>query len=456
MGEENLYPRMRGVDMFPAEVSGQKVICLRDPLNLSDKILFVPYPTFFIISLFDGHHSIVDIQTEFMRRFGELLYREKIEDLLGQLDGHFLLENERFRQAERKIVESFRNSPIRPMTLAGESYDGDGQKLKETIASYFVDPEGPGLPRKSNGQGKLAGAISPHIDYRRGGACYAWAHRAILESTRADLFIILGTAHSPLKQPFTLTRKNFQTPWGPVETDQALLSEMEAQCPGDWYEDEWIHKTEHSIELQLIFLRSLWEGKAPFQIVPILCGSFHEAIRNQTSPMELPGVGPFIQSLKNTLSRTKKRVCLLASADLAHVGLRFGDSDPPTRFTLQNLAEEDRRLLEHAERVDAEGFFGVLSRERDRRRVCGLAPIYVLLSLLEGGEGKLLKYSQSLDPATQSVVTFASVAYFRPDREAQSSREMNSDATGEASEGEGQERKFLYNQVKELFGGREE
>ncbi len=146
MGEEKLYPKMRGVDAFPAEVSGQKVVCLRDPLNLSGKILFLPYPTFFILSLFDGQHSVVDVQTEFMRRFGELLYREKVEELITQLDEHFLLDSERFQQAERKMIESFKNSPVRPMTLAGESYEGDGQKLKETLASYFTASEGPGLP----------------------------------------------------------------------------------------------------------------------------------------------------------------------------------------------------------------------------------------------------------------------------------------------------------------------
>jgi hypothetical protein len=215
-----------------------------------------------------------------------------------------------------------------------------------------------------------------------------------------------------MKQPFALTRKHFQTPWGAVETDQSFLSEMEGRDAGIFYEDEWVHKNEHSIELQLIFLRALWERKEPFQIVPILCGSFHEAIQKGCSPMELSGVDPFVRALKTTLSQTKKKVCVLASADLAHMGVRFGDPDPPNRFSLQSLAGEDRQLLEHAERIDAEGFFGVLSREKDRRKVCGLAPIYVLLRLLEKAKGKILKYSQSPDPASQSVVTFASVAYW--------------------------------------------
>jgi AmmeMemoRadiSam system protein B len=412
MGQENSYPRMRSLDIFPAEVSGQKVVCLRDPLNLSGKLLFIPFPTFFIISHFDGLHSIVDIQSEFMRRFGELLYREKIQDLIDQLDEYLLLESERFRLTEQKIIEDFRSSPLRPLTLSGESYEEDGEKLRKSIEFFFRDPEGPGFPAPQGKPQNLAGVIAPHIDYRRGGTCYAFAHRAILEASPPDLFILLGTAHSAMKQPFALTRKHFQTPWGPVETDAEFLSAMETGCGGDFYEDELAHRMEHSIELQLVFLRALWPGKTPFQMVPILCGSFQEAILKGTSPMDLPGVAPFIAALKKAATQTGKKVCLLASADLAHVGLRFGDPDPPNRLSLRSLAEEDRRLLEYAERNDAEGFFTLLAREKDRRKVCGLSPIYVLLRLLEGVSGKLLKYSQSVDSNTQSVVTFASLAFY--------------------------------------------
>ena len=119
MGTDNDLPKLRNLDMFPAEVSGQKTICLRDPLHLSDKVFFIPYPTFFIVRLFDGQHSIVDIQTEFMRRFGELLYREKIQEIIDQFDEHFLLDSERFRRLEREINENFKNAPLRPMALAG-------------------------------------------------------------------------------------------------------------------------------------------------------------------------------------------------------------------------------------------------------------------------------------------------------------------------------------------------
>jgi hypothetical protein len=76
------------------------------------------------------------------------------------------------------------------------------------------------------------------------------------------------------------------------------------------------------------------------------------------------------------------------------------------------LGDEDRDLLKFVEKVDAEGFYHCLCREKDRRRVCGLPPIYILLQSINAREGKLLKYSQSMDSATQSAVSFASLAFF--------------------------------------------
>ncbi len=413
MEGKNSYPKLRPVDIFPAEVSNQKVICLRDPLKLSEETLFYSYGAFFIISLLDGQHSILDIQAEYMRQFGEILYQEKILKLIEQLEAHYLLENERSRQLERKIIEDFKNASTRPMALAGEGYEEDPQKLQARIEGYFAPPAGPGRPLSAEYfPGNLTGVIAPHIDYRRGGRCYAWAHQVIRQSPPPDLFIILGTAHSAAKNPFILTQKDFLTPWGPVPTDRSFLDEIISRCSADYYEEEFAHKSEHSIELQLIFLRAHWGEKPPFQIIPVLCGSFHEAVRLGKSPMELPEIRVFVEALRTAIAGSKKRICLLASADLAHVGLRFGDAEAPNRFSLQSLAEKDQRMLGHVTRIDAEAFYDFILREKDRRRICGLSSIYTLLKVVDARTGKILKYEQSPDPVTGSAVTLASLAFF--------------------------------------------
>jgi len=410
-------PKLRNIDVFPAQVSGQGVICLRDPLNLSGKVLFVPVPTFFLISLLDGRHSIQDIQSEFMRRFGELVYSEKIQEVVDHLDTHFLLESGRFWEVDRRIRDDFKNSPTRSMVLAGESYEENPLRLEEDIRGYFREPAGPGDPAEIGSKPRLAGIIAPHIDFRRGGNCYAFAHKVIQESAEADLFLILGTSHAPTKMPFALTRKHFETPWGVVETDQAFLADFEKECALNFYEDEFVHKTEHSIELQLVFLQALRPKEKPFRIVPILCGSFHEAIVRDLSPLDLPGVREFLEAVRKAKAGSSREICVLASADLAHVGIRFGDPEPPNPMSLQILADEDQRMLEPVRNLDREGFFAFLRREKDRRKICGSSSIYTLLNLINSRKGKLLKYDQSVEPNSQSVVTFASMAFYGPERE---------------------------------------
>ena len=101
---------------------------------------------------------------------------------------------------------------------------------------------------------------------------------------------------------------------------------------------------------------------------------------------------------------------ILASADLAHVGPRFGDSRPMTPGQLREVADADREMLAAVEAGDAEALFRAVARDGDRRRICGLPPIYAMLRILAGTQGRLLRYSLWPDP--QGTVTFATVALY--------------------------------------------
>jgi hypothetical protein len=46
----------------------------------------------------------------------------------------------------------------------------------------------------------------------------------------------------------------------------------------------------------------------------------------------------------------------------------------------------------------------------DRRKICGLPPIYTMLSVIEADSGRLLKYQYFPDPA--GTVSFASMAFY--------------------------------------------
>jgi hypothetical protein len=406
------YPKLRDINAFPVQSSGQTLLCLQDPQNISEKALFLPPPLYFIISLFDGQHSILDIQAEYMRKFGEFLYTEKLQEIINQLDENLFLEGERFQEALRQKEEGFKKASFREAVFAGKSYEEDPGRLKAQLEGYFDGPDGPGALGERKGTKALKGVVAPHIDFQRGGRCYAFSHREIWERNASPCFVIFGTAHTPMKNPFCFTRKDFITPLGTLNVDKELVDAIQSHCPDDLFEDEGVHRSEHSIEFQCVFLRYLYPEPNPLKIVPILSRSFHEAIEKGISPMELKPIRQFIDATKEAVSSLGREVCYVASADLAHMGVQFGDRDGVNEYGLRVIAQEDQEMLEYAERMDGEGFFLSISRERDRRKICGLPPIYSMLKILEAKEGKLLKYGQAFAPETQSVVTFASLGFY--------------------------------------------
>lgn len=406
------YPKLRNINLFPVEVSGQTLLCLQDPQNISERALFLPPPLDFIVSFFDGQHSLLDIQAEYMRRFGEFLFTEKIQEIINQLEENLYLEGDRFQAAWKEKEESFKKAPMREAAFAGRSYEKDPERLRSQLEGYFKASEGPGFPSQKENRNGLQGVVAPHIDIQRGGLCYAFAHREIWERSSSQCFIIFGTAHAPMQHPFCLTQKDFVTPLGNLSADRERIRAIQSRCPNDLFQDEGVHRSEHSIEFQCLFLRYLYPESLPLRIVPILCGSLHEAIQKGISPMEIKPIRQFIGALKDTVSSLGEEVCYIASADLSHIGPQFGDQEGVREHDLRGLTEEDREMLGHVERIDGEGFFSSILKERDRRRICGLPAIYAMLKVLEAKKGKLIRYDQAYTPETQSVVSFASLAFY--------------------------------------------
>ncbi len=70
--------------------------------------------------------------------------------------------------------------------------------------------------------------------------------------------------------------------------------------------------------------------------------------------------------------------------DLAHVGPRFGDPEPNTAESLAAVGTADQDMLEAVVAGDPTGFYASVAHDGDRRRICGLSPIYTFLRALPG------------------------------------------------------------------------
>lgn len=404
------YPKLRPVEIFPVEVTGQKLLCIRDPIGITEKLVFVPYQLLDVLRLFDGHHSLRDIQAEFTRRHRTVLFIEHLEGMVKELNAHALLEGERFNSFVESLRGEFSNSSLRKATLAGRSYEGDPGALRSQLEGFFLAEGGPnGLPGRQE-RDVLKGAVIPHIDFGRGGPCFAWAYKEIVESSSARVFILLGTAHHPTGETFTLTRKDFETPLGVLKTERPFVEALMEATGGRFIKGEFAHRAEHSIELQAVFLQYLFGGGQDVSIVPILCSPFQGTLQNGSSPGTLTEVKDFLEVLKETMSTYPKKTCVIASADLSHVGPRFGDPFYADPQRLSAIAQEDTATIRFIEAVDAEGFFADVQRDGDKRKICGLTPIYALLKVIGASKGRLMKYGQWPDP--MGMVSFASICFY--------------------------------------------
>jgi AmmeMemoRadiSam system protein B len=413
-----LRPRLRAVEVFPVEQDGKTLVYLKDPENFAQPLGIAP-AGYFIISHFDGEHSLVDIQEAYCKQFGTLLLTNELQRFIDLLDHHYYLQTARFLVHRNEVIEGFKNQRLRAPAHAGSVYRQNADELMTQLEGYFLSPKGPGLPSPKTQTSVPRAVVAPHIDFHRGGAAYAWAYKGLAESEGADLYVLLGTSHCSGENPFILTFKDFDTPFGPVETDREFVQRLQEGCAEDLLKDEFLHRGEHSLEFQVLFLKYIARRRAelggekekPFKIVPILVSSFHPMVLSQSLPETHPPIATFLRSLQELVEQESRRVCFVAGVDLAHVGKQFGDVDPVTPDFLQWVESEDHLLIDKLAKLDAPGFFHEVAKDQDKRKICGFSPLYSLIRLLDGSRGQTLKYDQAFTPATGSAVTFTSMIF---------------------------------------------
>jgi AmmeMemoRadiSam system protein B len=401
-----MNPKLREIRTQSVVEQGQQGIVLADPLNISDKKLFVPSSVALLLSLIDGTRDIGTLRTGFELRTGRTVSNTVIEQLLSQLDESLLLENDRFNVAYREALNSYRDSPSRPPILKGSCYPEDPEELRSFIKQYLDQASGDPVTETD----RIVGVISPHIDYQRGGHIYAQVWSKMKTALHdAELVVILGTDHSDSKGLVTLTHQNYETPLGTVPTAKEIVDELASEIGDDCFTLELNHRGEHSIESALIWAHYILGDKI-CPIVPILCGSFQGIIDKGISPL----AEKHIASTVNLLTKVyqQKRTMVIAAADLAHMGPAFGDPVPLDIVSRAIMTKNDEDLIQVLCRGDADNFYSLVQKEKDYRHICGLPPIFIALASIGALQGIPAGYAQCPASADQtSMVSICGVLY---------------------------------------------
>ena len=230
---------------------------------------------------------------------------------------------------------------------------------------------------------EVIGLVSPHAGYIYSGSVAA---ATIAKVKPKDTFIILGPNHTGRGKPFSImTEGVWQTPLGEVVIDSRLAKQI---LDGSAYleEDYSAHQYEHSIEVQLPFLKYF---KKDFRLVPIVLSY---------------AIGSIYKEIGSAIARAIKdlsgEVVIIASSDMTHYESHESARRKDNSAIEAILALDEDELLKSVEEL--------------KISMCGYAPVTSLITAAKelGAKGaELVSYQTSGDTTGDysSVVGYAGI-----------------------------------------------
>ena len=394
----------KDLDFIPVEHEGSEFILVRDPLGLVRDGQALPMPLFRLLAQMRPGSNCSDLQSTIATETGgQVPPMEQMRDMVRQLDAAYLLESELFSAAKDKVMQDFLAASARPPVMAGQAYPEDPDVLRTWLqGTMCAGPE----PKTHNGM--VRGLVAPHIDPGIGAGIYAAAYNA-LQHAQVERVIVLGVGHQLVDALYSCSSKTFFTPFGGVESDAPLMDLLREKGKGVAADNDFVHRNEHSIEFQLIFLQHILGGQA-FTIAPVLCGSLLYGLPEYSRQVFLDTAGGMLEILRAAVMEPGMKTLVVAGVDFSHVGPKFGhensakDMEEATRM-------HDRTLLGRLCALDADGFWQESARVRDKYNVCGFSALATMLEILPPCVGRELGYELWHEAPTASAVSYAAAVF---------------------------------------------
>ena len=264
--------------------------------------------------------------------------------------------------------------PMVRKPFARNFYPGD---CRAQIEQFLMGYEPPGEPASP-----VAGIV-PHAGWVFSGAVAAKVFKCISVKTRPDTFILLGAVHTWRPRGNSIySRGSWTTPLGDVKIDEEAAEGLIKALAGDVIEDPEAHAGEHSLEVQVPFIKFLCpEAK----IVPIAIPPDENA--------HITG-----RKIGESASGMGKKIVVIGTTDLTHYGDPYGFTPfgygPEAK---KRMKESDARIIELALLMRA---VDIRKEAQKSHNACGsgaMAATVAAAKAMGAEKGHLLEYTTSHD-----------------------------------------------------------
>lgn len=375
------------------ELNGKKRWVIQDCLlrNPNDPVLLVSDSIKFIIEHLDGLHTFEQITRIVNSRFKGNISENQVRRLVEELDKMLFLKNEKFL-----LKYNFLKKEIEER----ETYDHNWLNLykkpeliEQAINSISLD------------QDSHHTILVPHAEHEISYSMAAQGIAMLRKQLEEDsTLIIIGPNHvTPKVAGVFLGNKNFRTPAGDVEVDKRNIEGLKNLNPSIFKINNIIHQREHSIALQIPFIRTLLPNHT--KVIPIVI-SFGEG----DNWLEI--IKDISYYIKNFFK--EKKIRILISGDLFHYSSlwiqNLGDREDKEMLlnSTQYIYNWDNNALEELSKGDLQAFtkLGFLGR------YCATAPIWLSWEILNLRRAGIISYSHIGDFIKDGNGVSCALSYF--------------------------------------------
>ena len=247
----------------------------------------------------------------------------------------------------------------REPAVAGRFFPGNSEELEQTVAGYLISETEPQ---------SAIGAVMPHAGYIYSGP--------IAGQTAASLIIprtviILGPNHTGMGPAVSVfPGGSWRMPFGDVAVNSALVEQILQRCELA-HPDQLAHLREHSIEVQLPFLR--YARGTELDFVPITV--------SRLGKDECRMIG---KAIADVINDREDEILLVASSDMTHYE------------THASAKAKDSEAISKILDLDPDGLMDVVA-SRDIS-MCGIFPTAIMLHAamaLGATSARLVRYGTS-------------------------------------------------------------
>lgn len=252
---------------------------------------------------------------------------------------------------------------IRKPVVAGQFYTDDPKALASQIDGFLEKAHKEELP------GEILALIVPHAGYIYSGQVAAHAYQHVQGQPFRTIIVIAPSHQVSFAGASIYARGGYETPLGVIPVKEDLVRDiLERNVRLSFYPQA--HSMEHSLEVQLPFLRRVL---GDFELVPVVMGD-----------QDLSTCQMLAEALTSSLG--KEKALIVASSDLSHY------------HPYDRAVELDSGILEAVNAFNPLGLHEVLRSRRSE--ACGGGPMVAAMLAAQklGAIGaKVLNYANSGD-----------------------------------------------------------